>query len=130
MALQQRNGLEVFAPVLLPDSQVNEDLEIIVKVPRCTSGNKMIFTDPNTWIQVDTEASFDGGVTWVHAGGFGCWGGIHVRRDGTEAAFSNIVVRYGGSAKNRLLRSTMMISKPTMADLLIETRRIAKERPV
>jgi len=122
MAIRQITDRTVSAPVLLPDSKEDEDLEVAVTVPRCTSATPTVFDDPTCWIDVAVEASFDGGQTWVPAGGFGCWGGVHVRADGNEATFSGITTLYEGHAKDRLLRYTVTPSKPTQADVEVATR--------
>lgn len=126
MAIREITGRTVLPDVLLPDSETDKDLEVEVTVPRCTATTPTVFDDSTCWIEVECEASFDGGATWVPAGGFGCWGGVHMRADGTEANFSGITVDYLGTAKHRLMRTTITPTKPTRIDLDVKTRPITK----
>lgn len=126
MAVREFTGRTVLPITTLPDSETDKDLEVAVTIPRCTAATPTVFDDPTCWIDVECEASFDGGQTWVPAGGFGCWGGVHIRADGTEASFSGITVDYLGTAKNRMMRSTITTSKRTRTDLEVVTRSIPK----
>lgn len=72
----------------LPDDAT----DFVVEVPRQTSGQNTIWTDPGVEIKIDTEVSFDNGNTWMYAGGFGAFGGTHIRRGGAEATSSSMRV--------------------------------------
>lgn len=61
---------------------------IRLTLQRCTTSTPTLWSQASTYVEVELEASADGGVTWRPAGGWGAYGGIHVRRDGTEASSS------------------------------------------
>lgn len=110
-----------FGPINLLDEPVNQQTIVDIQVPRMTPATPTVFADPTAWLQVDTEASFDGGATWVYAGGFGCWGGTHTLISGAIASFSGISLPYP-AGQNRLLRGTLTISTTQRCGITIKTR--------
>ena len=98
-------GIRTFGPRAIPDDAT----EIYFEFARCTDATPTIWAQDNRRIKYDQEVSYDGGVTWRYSGGFGCHGGIHVRRDGTQASLSTIRVRLRPGT-GRQLRITITIS--------------------
>lgn len=109
----------------LPDERRPTDrLEVKASVGRATSADvNHPLADPSTFVEVMTYVSFDGGKTWLEAGGFSFYGGVHVRRDGTEAAESVGVAKYARGKKDRLLKTVVTTNK---ADLVVEPDVVAE----
>jgi len=59
-----------------------------LQLARCTAGSPLIWPDASQHIHVTVWYSVDGGTSWLCAGGFGAFGGVHKRRDGSEAQIS------------------------------------------
>lgn len=99
------NGTRTVTARVIGDDATKLKLEI----QRCTSAAPSIWPNASTQLQVDLEVSYDGGSTWLAAGGFGAAGGVHVSRGGTELPIT--FGRFGVPAgTNRQLRATVTIS--------------------
>ena len=81
--------------------------QIAVELRRCTAATPLVWPDPLTFVAIDLEDSLDGGAMWTPAGGWGAYGGIHVRRDGSQAVISRAAWPCRGGA---LLRATVTIT--------------------
>jgi len=97
-------GIQTFGPMNIGNNVDALQFEFA----RCTIATPDIWPDAATKLQYDQEVSFDGGNTWIYAGGFGANGGIHVRRDGTEAPISSFLVAVP-AGQGRQLRATVTI---------------------
>jgi hypothetical protein len=89
----------------IPDSAQS----IYFEFARSTTIDPSIWPNPATTISYRQEVSFDGGTTWIVAGGFSAFGGIHVRRDGTEAPLSSFEIQLPPGL-SRLWRATGTIA--------------------
>ncbi len=81
------------------------------EIARQTTLTPLIWVNPSIIITVELEASFDGGATWVGAGGFSAHGGIGLDERVTparEVPFSGIRVPYPG--RNAELRAFLTVS--------------------
>jgi hypothetical protein len=73
----------------LPETNVpNWVNRITFEIARCTTLTPDTWPDPASVVKLDTEASVDDGATWFASGGLSALGGIHVRKDLTEAVSS------------------------------------------
>src|SRR5690349_22678 len=61
---------------------------LTMSIARCTDADPTIWPDPNTTLEVDLQASTDGGQSWQDLGGFSAAGGIGTMKDGTQRAFT------------------------------------------
>jgi len=79
------------------------------EIARCTSADPTIWPNASTTISVQMHVSFDNGQTWQDGGWFTAEGGIHVKRDSTEAT----AVRFSSTLRpgtNRKLRAQVTIA--------------------
>lgn len=83
-----------------------------IEIQRCTTATPTVWPDPASSIDVKLDVSFDNGTTWQYAGGAGAVGGIHVRRDGQESAYSSLSIGVPGSAERRLRGSVTIVNGP------------------
>ena len=121
MLLILAEGIES-TPVALPDTLANEQVVLDVSVPRSTTQLPGIWDDPTVFVAVDTYASLDGGATWIYAGGFGAWGGVHVRKDGTDATHSRMSVPYPPGLKGVLVKTIVQASAPLAVTPILNPR--------
>lgn len=75
-----------------------------LEIPRCTSERPEVWADPQM-INFRFNASFNGGETWVDAGGFEASGGVHVDRHGNESQTTMFKCPYPKRARVRLFLS-------------------------
>ena len=115
-------------PVVLPDTSANEQVVLDVAVPRSTILQPGIWDDPTVFVAVDTYASLDGGATWIYAGGFGAWGGVHVRKDGTDATHSRMSVPYPPGLKGVLVKTIVQAAAPLVVTPILNPRVMAYGR--
>ena len=127
MALRKLSGTEVLGPFVVPDSGVNEQARVEISVPRMTTLTPLIFSDPLCVMTVRVEASFDNELTWVPAGGFTAFGGVHRTMNGLESATSGMSIPYPDQ-KNRRLRLTVSVSLPTRGDVTMTIKQVSKRR--
>lgn len=108
---------------LIPASNLNNNVAAyLLEIARCTTATPTIWPDPASTIEINIEVSFDNGVTWVGGGGFSAYGGIYVRRDGTEGTTSS--ARFDiPSGTRRKIRASITLSHDiyTTADLSVMT---------
>lgn len=116
-------------PVVLPDEVAPTDrLEVSIEVDRATSlTTRHKLDDPSIFVEVMSYASFDGGITWVEAGGFGFYGGIHVRRTGEEATVSSGKTLFPRGAKGRLLKTITTTSRANVSIDPVVTTKIIED---
>lgn len=81
-----------------------------IEIARCTTATPLIWPDPASTIEINVEVSFNGGTTWVSGGGFMAYGGIYIRRDGTEAAISSNLIMGIPDVNGRRIRATVTLS--------------------
>lgn len=124
------NKLAVARAVTLSDETAPTDrLEVTVSVDRATSkvsGHPL--ADPTIFVEVLTYASFDAGVTWEEAGGFGFFGGIHVRRTGEEAAQSWGAGIYPRKGAGRLLKVLVTTNRGDVTVTPVVVSRLLTDR--
>jgi len=77
---------------LLPASVAS----LTMSVARCTDADPTIWPDPTTTLEVDLQASTDGGQTWQDLGGFTSAGGIGTMKDGTQRQFTTCTWNFQG----------------------------------
>lgn len=105
-------GTRDFGPVTIPDGLTRVTLRLARKTTAA----------PTLWatgvaIQLDSECSVDGGVTWVQWLGFGASGGIYVKGDGSEATESNVASALP-SGTNRTMKLSLTVTGGTLSSLL------------
>ena len=116
------NGKTQFAAIILPDNKAqDENLLITARLPRATKSSTL-WDDPGIFIELAMEASFDAGLTWFPAGGFGAFGGVFVRRTGEEAATSYMEIVYPKNQKGMMFRYSLEPSKAIDIAADIETK--------
>ena len=75
---------------VIPSRNINTNVIAYgIEIARCTTATPLIWPDPASTIEIMIEVSFDNGNTWTGGSGWLAYGGIYVRRDGTEAAYSS-----------------------------------------
>lgn len=106
-------GLHEFGPMALPDDVIR----VGVDVQRCTATEPDVWPNANVAVKAELEVSFDNGVVWWKAGGFGSRGGVHVHRDGHEMSYSsyNVVVRAGAG---RIIRGSLEVLNGSLRTLV------------
>ena len=97
------NAPETLGPIVIPDSVGGEYTTVLMSIPRKTTLTPLIFDNAACVMTVTAEASFDGEQSWVPAGAFTCFGGIHTTIAGGEAATSSMSVVYPDLPNRRML---------------------------
>ncbi len=87
-----------------PELTLNErTIAIAVSMPRRTQTDALMFADLDALAGVDVWISYDDGKVWGPLGGFASYGGVHIRRDGTVAAESKMLIRVPPGRNRRLM---------------------------
>src|SRR4051812_5826333 len=69
---------------------------IKLTLQRCTTATPTIWPQLTTFVNLELSGSFDGGATWIPMGAWGAFGGIFIRRDGSEAQISEAAFPWPG----------------------------------
>jgi hypothetical protein len=91
-------GAYVSAEEMLPD---DKNLIVGIRVERCTDKALETWDKADSTMNLQLEISFDDGKTWVDGGGAECNGGVHVRRDGTDAPYSEYATEIPNGEKRK-----------------------------
>lgn len=94
-------------PLAVPDELTGVD----VAATRCTKATPHRWADPSCFLDMQAWVSLDG-ITWTELGGWGAYGGIHVRRDGIEAPHTRMLMTLP-HGHNRQMKWTLTASHPT-----------------
>jgi hypothetical protein len=108
-------GSRDFGPVTIPDGLA----QVTLRLARMTTAT------PTLWaagVSVDLKSwcSLDGGATWLQWLGFGSSGGIHVKRDSTEALESTVTSMLPTGANRRMKLTATVTGGTLVSQLTVE----------
>lgn len=115
-AITLPSGAREFGPFARPANMVGFQ----VTLGRCTTATPALWSDVNSTIEIQLDASFDGGNTWSTGGAFGPLpGGIRTNRTGEVPAW--IIGASWNPLPTHIRGRVIVINGPVPTTLLVET---------
>lgn len=103
-----------------PSFKVNDrTVAIVLSVPRKTTADVTMFAPDDVLVGARIFASYNDGQTWGEMGSFTAFGGYYVRRDGTVATESRMVIKLPPGV-NRLITAEVWSDKRCKVAVNIE----------
>jgi hypothetical protein len=95
---------------------------LTLRLARCTTATPTLWCDAATTVSVQIGVSYDGGSSWADSCGFTAVGGIHIKRDGSEATESAVQCRFAAAAGRQIRGEITVASGPLVTRLTLEAR--------